>query len=522
MALNRVTAANRLDRSAAAAIRPARSCTSAWSSGPNRPTSDGAEHDRALRVAAGGGDRHRPAARPCPARQAPSRPPRAPSSPGRPARGSSGRRPRWPVRASCRGCAARHGPGAGRRRASPVGAPISSSGASTSSSSIAHQSASGRHDQAGQGRDPRADVGPGAQHIARPDEQREPSLAALEGLARPPVAVPRERAVERLGALVRQPDRQVARAVVEVPVAGEPEDDRPEGPRPGDHGQHRDRAAGRQPRQWARRAGRVPGDPGREVREEHALARLDGVAQVRLVVERHDGAWLGIGVATHRDDLERGPVVREAADPAGDGAKGDQPAIEDRVANLDGRSRAGQARGHRLERGQRHAVPLRRLVERGTGLEVGLTRGPGGPLAHVRAPQARGEDGDQRPVEQEQPEVEHDIRGEAAVGRAREQDRLGERADDRGGRPAAQAGDPGPEGHGAEVAEVAELPAQDTDDDDLERDRAQRDSDRRQQPGSVLARGPALVALEPSPTGRALRVARAAARVSGGRVHPID
>ena len=240
------------------------------------------------------------------------------------------------------------------------------------------------------------------------------------------------------------------------------------------------------------------------------------------MVERHDGAGLGVRVATHRDDLDRRPVVRDAADPAGGRAQRDQPAIEDRVAHLDGRPRARQARGHRLEGRQRHAVPLGRLVQRGLRLEVGFARGPGGALAHVRAPQARREDGDQRPVEEEQPEVEHDVRGQAAIGRVREQDRLGERADDRRGRPAAQPRDPRPEGHGAEVAEVAELATQDADDDDLERDGAQGDSDRRQQAGSVLARGPTLVALEPSPTGRALRFARAAARVSGGRVHPVD
>ena len=62
-------------------------------------------------------------------------------------------------------------------------APISSSGASPSSSSIAHQSASAGTIRPGRAAIPVADVGPGAQDVARPDEQGEPSLTALEGLA---------------------------------------------------------------------------------------------------------------------------------------------------------------------------------------------------------------------------------------------------------------------------------------------------------------------------------------------------
>ncbi len=150
--------------------------------GPESARVGGTEHDRALRVAAGRGDRHG---------QQLDR-----AQLGQRRRGRLGHRRRLVAQREDRRAVARAG------RHEPA-AEAARRGTDQALDGLAHLRCradlelrrvpveqldrapvrQGRHDQAGQRRDPRADVGPGAQHIARPDEQGEPSLAALEGLA---------------------------------------------------------------------------------------------------------------------------------------------------------------------------------------------------------------------------------------------------------------------------------------------------------------------------------------------------
>ena len=314
VALKRVIAANRFERSAAAAIRLARSRTSAWSSGPNRRAS---VPPRTIEPSG---------SPPGPEIGAQTRA-RVPSVRRRSAAaGSATRSASSPVERIVGPSVALAGTSqlprllgamSARRRTTPSppsAAATERPAASWSSSSMAHQSAIAGTMSVRQARDRRFDVRVGAQHVARAHEECQAVPAPLERLARPPVPVPRERAVERLRALVREPDREITRAVMEVLVRGEPEDDGTEHARPGDQRQDRDR-----PVLGLRRSALVAGCPdtasAHDARSGSSTGRPVSIAsrEVRRPVQRDRRSGLGVGVSTDRDDLDRRAVVRDTA-----------------------------------------------------------------------------------------------------------------------------------------------------------------------------------------------------------------